>query len=138
MIRLIIWIKPFAKYLLIAWIVTIITVSSIPSLPTLKIHIQRSDIRLDYLFHFCEYGLLAFITFLAFANSEFKISHKKYFYLTLFLLVFAVFDEFHQKFIPGRTFNLKDILGNVLGIVAALGFCILVFGNIARRQQDHN
>ncbi|MCE5347069.1 MAG: VanZ family protein [Bacteroidales bacterium] len=138
MIRIIIWLKPYAKYLLAFWLITIITFSSIPSLPTLKIHTDRADIRLDYLIHFCEYGLLAFITFLAFASSELKISHERYFYITLFLLAFAVLDEFHQKFIPGRTFNPKDILGNILGIVAALGFCILVFGNIARRLRDHN
>ncbi|HPT21366.1 MAG TPA: VanZ family protein [Bacteroidales bacterium] len=133
MIQLIIWIKPFARYVLIAWIITMITVSSIPSLPTLKIHTERCDIRLDYLIHFCEYGLLAFITYLSFTGKEFKMNMKKYLSLTIALIAFAVLDEYHQKLIPGRSFNVKDIQSNIIGIITALGFCIYLFRLIASR-----
>jgi VanZ family protein len=131
MIRLIIWCKPFAKYFLVIWLLTIIVISSIPSIPTLKVHTARSEIRLDYLMHFFEYGILTFMAFLYFVNSEFRLNYKKLILITISLILFAVIDEFHQKLIPGRSFNVKDIISNIAGILAAAVFCILVFRKIA-------
>jgi VanZ family protein len=131
MIRLIIWCKPFAKYLLVTWLLTIIVFSSIPSLPTLKVHTARSEIRLDYLIHFFEYGLLTVMAFLSFVNSEFRLNYKKIILITISITLFAVIDEFHQKLIPGRSFNVKDIISNVAGILAAAVFCLLVFRKIS-------
>jgi VanZ family protein len=138
MLRLIIWCKPFARYLLAAWIIAILSVSSVPSIPTLKIHTARADIRLDYLIHFCEYGILAFLSFLAFAEKEFRLSKRKWILLTLGLILFATLDEFHQKLIPGRSFNVKDIMSNVLGIIAVCGFCVVVFRVITNRTAKSN
>ena len=129
--KLLIFIRPYSKYLLVFWLVSIIIVSSIPHLPTPKIDTGRIKIRLDYLFHFCEYGILAFLALLSFVKKEFIITLKKYFLITLVLLIFAVFDEFHQKLIPGRTFNPKDIMSNLAGIIAALIFCLFMFRKIA-------
>jgi VanZ family protein len=130
-IRIIKKVEPAARYLLIVWIITIIVVSSLPTLPTPKIHSGEYIIRLDYLFHFCEYGLLAFLAYLSFAGKEFRISLKKFLIITLLLIIFAVLDEFHQKLIPGRSFNLKDIASNICGIVAGLIFCLLIFRKTA-------
>ena len=127
MLKLIIFLRPFARYLLIAWILTIIILSSIPNIPTLKVHTARVEIRLDYLMHFCEYGVLTFIAFLSFAGSEFKINYKKYILITMGLILFAVLDELHQKLIPGRSYNIKDILSNITGILAAMVITIIVF-----------
>ncbi len=131
MLRLIIWCKPFARYILIAWLIAIFTVSSIPRIPTLKIHISHSEIRLDYLIHFCEYGILAFMAFLSSAGNGFRLNYKRLILITLSLCIFAVIDEYHQKLIPGRSFNVKDILSNISGILTALIFCIIVFRYIA-------
>jgi VanZ family protein len=133
MIKLIIFLRPYARYLLIAWLLTIIIVSSIPNIPTLKIHTAKSEIRLDYLMHFCEYGVLAFMTFLAFAGTDFRISLKDFFLMTGGLILFAVADEFHQKLIPGRSFNTMDIMSNVTGIVVAAIFCGIIF-RFARKR----
>jgi len=134
MIKLILWCKPFAKYLFAAWIVVILTVSSIPSLPTLKIHTEKSEIRLDYLIHFCEYGLLAGMAFLTFVSNEYKLSNKKFLLITVGLILFAILDEYHQKLIPGRSFNLKDIYSNIAGVLAALIFCFIVFRMIVYKK----
>jgi len=133
MIRLIIWCKPFAKYLLIIWVLMIIIVSSIPSIPTLKVHTARSVIRLDYLIHFFEYGLLTFMAFLHFVSSEFRLNYKKIILITVSIILFAVIDELHQKLIPGRSFNVKDIISDIAGILAAVVFCVLVFRKITER-----
>ncbi len=127
MLKLIIFLRPFARYLLIAWILTIIILSSIPNIPTLKVRTARAEIRLDYLIHFCEYGVLTFIAFLSYAGSLFKINYKKYILITVGLILFAVLDELHQKLIPGRSYNIKDILSNITGILAAMVFTIIVF-----------
>ena len=133
MIRLIIWCKPFARYILAGWIITILTVSSIPSIPTLKIHTAKADIRIDYLIHFCEYGLLAFMSFLSFTGKDFKTSSKKLALITLGLIAFAFIDEIHQKFIPGRAFNINDVISDIAGIAAALLFSVLLFREIYRK-----
>jgi VanZ family protein len=137
MLKLIIWCKPFAKYLLTAWVLAVIIVSSIPHLPTLKIHTAKSDIRLDYLIHFCEYGIMALMAFLSFAGKDFKMNYKRWILLTMGLILFAILDELHQKLIPGRSFNIKDILSNISGILAVLVFCIVVFRIIIRREYNH-
>jgi VanZ family protein len=138
MLKLIIYLRPFARYLLIAWFLTIIIVSSIPNIPTLKIHTARAEIRLDYLMHFCEYGFLAFLTFLSFAGKEFKISYRKVLLIAVILILFAILDEYHQKLIPGRSFNHKDILSNVTGILAATIFSMVIFRLIIKKKKEMN
>lgn len=134
MIRLIVLLKPYSKYMLAAWAITIFTVSSVPSLPTLKIETGRSVIRLDYFIHFCEYAILATLAYMAFSGRKFDATAKRYIYVTAGLVLFAVIDEFHQKLIPGRTFNVKDMASNVAGIIAGLIFCMVVFRHIRLRD----
>jgi VanZ family protein len=133
MLKLIIFLRPFARYLLIAWVLTILIFSSIPNIPTLKIHTARAEIRLDYLFHFCEYGFLSFVAFLSFAGNEFRIIDRKIVLITLGLILFAIADELHQKLIPGRSYNLSDILSNISGIVAGTLFSLLAFRIVKSR-----
>jgi VanZ family protein len=135
MLKLIIYLRPIARYLLIAWLLTIIIVSSITNIPTLKIHTAKADIRLDYLMHFCEYGVLTFMAQLSFTGNEFKISYKKFFLITVSLILFAILDELHQKLIPGRTYNVKDIASNVTGILATTVFTLLIFRSIRIRMK---
>jgi VanZ family protein len=129
--KLILFLKSHSKYLLVIWIVIIAAVSSIPNLPSPKIATGKVEIRFDYIFHFCEYGFLAFIAFLTFVRKDFGLSLKKYLLITICLVIFAIADEYHQKLIPGRAFNLKDILSNLIGVFAGLIFCLIVFRIIA-------
>lgn len=130
MIKLIILLRPFARYLLIAWAITIIVVSSTPNIPTLKIHMAKTDIRLDYLLHFMEYGALTLLSFLTFSGDEFRIGFRKIIIITVILSLFAILDEYHQKLIPGRSFNYNDIFSNLTGIFAGVVFCVVIFSLI--------
>jgi len=132
MYKLIAFIRPYAKYLLLAWIVAIVTVSSSPSIPSLRIHTEKTDIRLDYLIHFLEYASLAFLTYLAFAGKDFRIPAVRYLLFTSCLIIFAIADESHQILIPGRTFNPKDLLSNLAGIAGGLVFCVVVFRKMCK------
>jgi VanZ family protein len=133
MLKLIIYLRPVAKYLLIAWALTIITLSSIPNIPTLKLHTGRGDIRLDYLFHFTQYGILSFVTLLSFTGKEFEIGYGKALIILTALMLFATADEFHQKLIPGRSFSYRDILSNLSGIVVVSIITIIIFRVIQLR-----
>lgn len=127
MLKLIIFLRPFARYLLIACALTILIVSSIPNIPTLKIETAQTVIRLDYLMHFCEYGVLSFLSFLSFAGKDFTINYRKVLLLLSGLILFAFIDEFHQKLIPGRTYNIRDLMSNMAGIFAGAVFSLVVF-----------
>lgn len=129
--QLIFFLKPYSKYLLIIWVVAISTVSSIPHLPSPKIGTGKGEIRLDYLIHFCEYGVLIFFSLLSFLDKNFNLSLKRYIVITIAAALFAAADEFHQKFIPGRTFNPKDIMSNLAGIFTGLMICFFFFRKIA-------
>jgi VanZ family protein len=133
MLKLIIFLRPLARYLLIAWVLMIIILSSIPNIPTLKIHTARVEIRLDHIMHFCEYGVLTFMAFLSFAGNEFEINYKKFILITGSLILFAVLDELHQKLIPGRTCSINDVASDVTGVLAAIIFTVLVFRSIGIR-----
>jgi VanZ family protein len=130
MLKLIIFLRPFARYLLIAWVLTIIILSSLPNIPTLKIHTARAEIRLDYMMHLCEYGVLTFMAHLSFTGKEFKINYKKFILITVSLILFAILDELHQKLIPGRTYSLRDVASDVTGVVAAIVFTLVVFRSV--------
>jgi VanZ family protein len=84
--------------------------------------------------HFSEYGILTFITFLSFAGNEFRIKYKKIFLITLCLTAFAYLDEFHQKIIPGRTYNIRDFLSNASGVVVIAIMTILIFEYIRTKN----
>jgi VanZ family protein len=135
MLKLIIFLRPFSRYLMIAWALTIIILSSIPNIPTLKIHTAKAEIRLDYVMHLCEYGFLTFVTFLSFAENEFRINYRKIILIFLSLILFAIADELHQKLIPGRSCNIRDIMSNIAGILAGTIFCLVVFRLIFERYR---
>jgi VanZ family protein len=129
--RIIFLLRPFSSILLVIWLLTISTMSSIPHLPTLKVETGRGALRLDYLIHFCEYGVLIFLALLSAAKKNILLSYRKYILITMATILFAIADEFHQKLIPGRSFNVKDILSNVSGIITVALFCSFFFKRIA-------
>ena len=133
MLKLIVFLRPAARYLLIIWLLTIITVSSLPNIPTLKIHTAKAEFRLDYIMHFCEYGFLTFLTLLSFAESEFRIKFLKVIIIISCLMFFAILDEYHQKLIPGRSFSLKDILSNLSGVLVLTLITLVLFSLIKNK-----
>lgn len=133
MFKLIIFLRPAAKYLLIAWALTIITLSSIPNIPTLKLHTGSTVIRLDYLMHFVQYGILTFVTYLSFSGKTFEISYGRALFIMAALMLFSIIDEFHQKIIPGRSFSFRDILSNLSGVVVVSIITFLIFRSIQIR-----
>lgn len=54
-------------------------------------------------------------------KGNFNFPGKKIVQITfIFATIFAISDELHQSFIPGRTASVYDFLADVLGILIAL------------------
>jgi len=95
----------------------IIIVSSIPKLQTPKIGLPA----LDKLAHFIEYAVFAFLIYRSFSHITRKITVNRIFlFSALFLTFFALLDEIHQYFVPGRYSDIYDLAMDVLGTLVAL------------------
>lgn len=86
-------------------------ISSIPDLspPPLKF------IATDKVAHFIEYSLFAFLAYRSFFQL-FKQNNKRTLLVSsIFLFLFAIADEIYQYYVPGRYFDIFDILTDVFG-----------------------
>ena len=100
---------------------TVITIGYM-LLITLLSHVPQEDLPksdlegMDYFFHFAEYSILGFLLFRSITSDELLTFHP--FYGSLLIgISFAILDEFHQSFVPGRHMSSTDVLFDSLGIV---------------------
>lgn len=76
--------------------------------------------------HAIEFLILA-ILFAAVLRSFGMSIRKSIIYVLFFVLFFAVTDEFHQIFVPGRNSNVFDIVIDFIGGLIGLGVFILYY-----------
>jgi len=111
-------------FLIIIYLIVIYYFSSIPVPEPLK---NRSDV----LLHFLEYGGLGILFF--FYYSDFfgkKIEFHVLLFILSFILLYAVSDEFHQSFVPGRVCSVKDVIVDFVGAL----FFVLVLNLRAKKE----
>lgn len=120
MYKLIIRLKSFFKVFFWIWLIFILVISSTPKLPDLKLQLDESVIRIDYVIHFIEYFLL--VSFFLIWRIKINLNPTIIIILLTLLIGMATgfTDEFHQKIITGRTFNPIDMLSNFLGVIAGV------------------
>ncbi|HEC66041.1 MAG TPA: VanZ family protein [bacterium] len=115
--------KHFMRYWmpLILYAGLIFTLSSF-SLPPSKVEIPF----IDKFIHLVEYGILGFLFYRALRASRFPpkadqpLAEAKVFILSIiFSILYALSDEIHQYFVPGREFDLWDLAADSLGIILA-------------------
>ena len=70
--------------------------------------------------HYTEYAILAFFLFYAFAFI--KKYGLRYSIIVLISCLYAISDEFHQKFSSGRTPRIQDVMIDTLGAITAVLF----------------
>ncbi len=75
--------------------------------------------------HFSLYALLSLL--LLFAFLQLFTFYKASFSSLLCSTLYAVSDEIHQSFIPGRSCELRDVFIDSLGAFTALCFMILIY-----------
>jgi surface polysaccharide O-acyltransferase-like enzyme len=96
----------------VLWMAFVYYSSSISGEDMLKIDIPN----IDKLFHFIEYFVLGALLIRAFANSSDRTNFKFIFLLSILIaFIYGALDEFHQRFIPGRSPEIFDILSDIIG-----------------------
>ena len=71
--------------------------------------------------HVTEYAILGFLTARAFYGSQNRNLQSHWFVVGLALVVvYALLDEYHQSFVPGRTASIFDSMIDIVGGLTAL------------------
>lgn len=55
-----------------------------------------------------------------------------------FVLLYAVSDEFHQRFVPGRSSEVRDVMIDTTAGVVGVGIYALVEARLRKRRLDNN
>lgn len=101
-------------YLCVLWMLLIWLVSSIPSKDLPTVNIWSGD-KLAHILVYFIWGLLV-STYMRTRTAATKT------YLGVFVLMWisAALDEYHQRFIPGRSVSIYDFYANSFGLLSAL------------------
>ena len=84
----------------------------------------------DKLLHAIEYGLFAFLFFRSFSQlAKFRSARLVGLITFLFLVIFAAGDEYHQRFVRGRSMDGYDVLADVAG-----GGLVILFLSLRRSK----
>ena len=124
--------KSFFKYHfpLILYAATVIAISSLPQTTLTPIKF----LAFDKFAHFLEYALFSLLTFRSFAQISGKSNIIKALTISwLFLICFAIFDEFLQSFIPGRDSNFYDIVFDISGASLVLILLTIRYKRLYKR-----
>ena len=125
---------------LITWISIIFIVSSIhgskfqilPFNTITQVHIEELLSYRQAAFHAGEYCLLVILTY---RLLRLKLNQPENFiYLLSFStsILYAISDEVHQYFVPGRFATLTDLIFDTLGIITGL-ICIHIYKKIGNK-----
>ena len=83
--------------------------------------------------HFAAFFILGLLVF-AFLKKISKLSKYKYILTVLISAVYALLDEFHQYFVPGRAAQLSDFMLDCLGAICGMAIISLLFKVIDRKS----
>ena len=111
--------KTFAKYHLppILYALLIIAASSISGLKSPSL----GDYQLDKIIHFLEYFIFALLTYRSVSHLANKALSGRALLISFLLVgLFALADEFYQKFVPNRVSELPDLIADLLGAIMVL------------------
>ena len=125
---------------LIIWLSVIFIVSSIhgskfhllPFNSITQIHIEEILSYRQAAFHAGEYGLLAILMY---RLLRLKLDQAYRFIYLLSLttsILYAISDEVHQYFVPGRFATLTDLIFDTIGMILGL-FCVHIYRHVMKR-----
>lgn len=76
--------------------------------------------------HFSIYALLGIFTTNFVLTLENKKTYKTIIFSLMFCFIYAVTDEIHQRFIPGRSGEIRDVLIDTSGALVGILFTIAI------------
>jgi VanZ family protein len=110
-----------------AWMALIFYLSSQSTLPRV---VTRWEQVQDIVGHFLEYAMLALLLRWALASAGVRHPTRWAFVIAV---AYALSDEFHQYFVPGRHADPYDLLTDAAGAAVALGLVAAVRALQAKR-----
>ncbi len=84
----------------------------------------------DKMLHGVGYAVLGVLALRAFHGGFERLRLKPTLYAALAVILWAVSDEFHQSFVPGRDASPLDVFADAVGFVLA----VLLFATLTRRS----
>ena len=124
----------FEKHNKISWVITIIILGIIfyTSSLTFKPGVQTGFNWQPIAYHFYAFLFLAGFLLISLSRGE----KLKLVFLAIDLaILYAISDEIHQLFVPGRAFAFADILTDSAGIIfAALIYILLRYNEFQRKD----
>ncbi|MEP7344228.1 MAG: VanZ family protein [Gemmatimonadaceae bacterium] len=99
----------------VIWALVMVTLTSVPGadLP----HAPLLFAEEDKLVHFGLYAILGFLSASSARNAGGRLSAPV---VLLGIATLAALDEFHQRFIPGRSMDVRDFVADVVGAIVGL------------------
>lgn len=85
----------------------------------------------DKIGHFVLFGILTLGANIVFKFRGVGIGNIKVLYGAIMIFCVVVIEEVSQKFMPGRTFDMNDIMASLAGIVV---FSLIPLGFMLKRQ----
>lgn len=85
--------------------------------------------------HMSEYAVLGILVFIALAVDGVK-GRLRYIAALCGSVTFAVTDEIHQLFVPGRAGKLMDVCIDACGVLIGLGVCFMII-HMTRKIKGH-
>ena len=125
-----IWLSMF-----IIWTLLIIFLSVMPNFNEV-IKQNSYKFRLDYLFHFFAYFAFGSIYVFWRGNRNYEIKGVELAILIAVTISFSILTEYVQLLIPGRTFNMVDIIYNISGVICGIGFTYFYIVRYFLRKRD--
>lgn len=92
-----------------------------------------AQLNLATLYHLAIF--FAFTFFLTLSIKSKQLNKKTLIIIILISLAYALSDEFHQLFVPGRFASLKDVLMDMIGSLLAI-FTIYISDKIKKINQS--
>ena len=92
----------------------------------------------DKLFHAIEYTILGFLLrrALVFQTNQFIHEHAAWFTI-LIGCTYAISDEIHQSYVPGRSAEINDAVADFVGIILVI-FVYFILNQIKQRRSQQS
>ncbi|MFO7922140.1 MAG: VanZ family protein [Bacteroidales bacterium] len=105
-----------ARFFFPAWAIAIVAVSLTPGAGIESLSFGDQSFRIDYPLHATAFFILPVSAWMAYGYTKRALRHPGYRKAVLLSLILAIASEFLQIPVPGRAFNVMDIVSNLLGV----------------------
>ena len=111
------------------WAILLFLLSSLPgsSVPSIGFDYE------DKIAHFVVYGIFGYFLAMAFARRENPGDFRRILIGLLLGLLYALSDEFHQSFVPGRFPSVSDLIADCVGLLSG-GWVFRMLPFLSKRE----